>query len=136
MKYLVDANVLSEPTKPSPNLRVVDWLRAHEPDIAVDDGRDSANRLREANLDHHLLDGKVVPGPAAADTEEAAKLKQKDTALKATEKPVAKVAAEALAPPLDFGSADDFQLKQALNQLKGQPVTASVKAVAAQAKPQ
>jgi len=36
MKYLVDANVLSEPTKPSPNSRVLDWLRAHEPDIAVD----------------------------------------------------------------------------------------------------
>jgi toxin FitB len=36
VKYLVDANVLSEPTKPSPDPRVVDWLRAHEPDIAVD----------------------------------------------------------------------------------------------------
>ena len=36
MKYLVDANVLSEPTKPSPDPRVVHWLRAHEPDIAVD----------------------------------------------------------------------------------------------------
>ena len=36
MKYLVDANVLSEPTKPSPDPRVVDWLRAHEPEIAVD----------------------------------------------------------------------------------------------------
>lgn len=36
MKYLVDANVLSEPTKPAPDSRVVDWLRAHEPDIAVD----------------------------------------------------------------------------------------------------
>lgn len=36
MKYLVDANILSEPTKPSPDPRVVDWLRAHEPDIAVD----------------------------------------------------------------------------------------------------
>src|SRR5262245_19102871 len=36
MKYLVDANVLSEPTKPSPNSRVLDGLRAHEPDIAVD----------------------------------------------------------------------------------------------------
>lgn len=35
MKYLVDANVLSEPTKPSPDPRVVDWLRAHEPDMAV-----------------------------------------------------------------------------------------------------
>ena len=36
MKYLVDANVLSEATKPSPDPRVVGWLRAHEPDIAVD----------------------------------------------------------------------------------------------------
>ena len=36
MKYLVDANVLSEPTKPSPEPRVIDWLRAHERDIAVD----------------------------------------------------------------------------------------------------
>jgi toxin FitB len=35
VKYLVDANVLSEPTKPSPDPRVVDWLRAHEPDMAV-----------------------------------------------------------------------------------------------------
>jgi predicted nucleic acid-binding protein len=36
VKYLVDANVLSEPTKVSPNLRVVEWLRAHERHIAVD----------------------------------------------------------------------------------------------------
>ncbi|MGA7410721.1 MAG: type II toxin-antitoxin system VapC family toxin [Bryobacteraceae bacterium] len=36
MKYLVDANVLSEPTKPTPDPRVVAWLRAHESDIAVD----------------------------------------------------------------------------------------------------
>ena len=36
MKYLVDANVLSEPTKPTPEPRLVEWLRTHEPDIAVD----------------------------------------------------------------------------------------------------
>jgi toxin FitB len=36
VKYLVDANVLSEPTKPAPELRVVAWLRSHERDIAVD----------------------------------------------------------------------------------------------------
>lgn len=36
MKYLVDANVLSEPTKPGPEPRVIEWLRRHEPDIAVD----------------------------------------------------------------------------------------------------
>ena len=36
MKYLVDANVLSEPTKPAPDLRVMEWLRANEREIAVD----------------------------------------------------------------------------------------------------
>lgn len=36
MKYLVDANVLSELTKPAPDPDVVAWLRAHEPDIAVE----------------------------------------------------------------------------------------------------
>lgn len=36
MKYLVDANVLSEATKVAPNPRVVGWLRAHEREIAVD----------------------------------------------------------------------------------------------------
>jgi toxin FitB len=36
LKYLVDANVLSEPTKPTPATRVVNWLRIHEREIAVD----------------------------------------------------------------------------------------------------
>jgi predicted nucleic acid-binding protein len=34
--YLVDANVLSEPTKPQPMAKVVEWLRRHERDIVVD----------------------------------------------------------------------------------------------------
>ncbi len=36
MKYLVDANVLSEPTRPAPGLAVVSWLRRHERAMAVD----------------------------------------------------------------------------------------------------
>jgi hypothetical protein len=36
VSYLVDANVLSEPTKATPDPTVVDWLRRHEPDLAVD----------------------------------------------------------------------------------------------------
>ena len=36
MRYLVDANVLSEPTKDTPHARVVAWLRKHERDIVVD----------------------------------------------------------------------------------------------------
>jgi predicted nucleic acid-binding protein len=36
VNYLVDANVLSEPTKARPNPKVIDWLRAHERDLVVD----------------------------------------------------------------------------------------------------
>lgn len=36
MRYLVDANVLSEPTKPAPNTGVVAWLRHNESEIVVD----------------------------------------------------------------------------------------------------
>lgn len=36
MKYLVDANVLSEPTKDRPHVKVVNWLRAREREIVVD----------------------------------------------------------------------------------------------------
>lgn len=36
MRYLVDVNVLSEPTRPAPNPRVVEWLATHEADLVVD----------------------------------------------------------------------------------------------------
>ena len=36
MKFLVDANVLSEATTSSPDARVVAWLTRHERDMAID----------------------------------------------------------------------------------------------------
>jgi toxin FitB len=36
VSYLVDANVLSEPTKPKPDSRILAWLRQHEAEIVVD----------------------------------------------------------------------------------------------------
>jgi toxin FitB len=36
MTYLVDANVLSEPTKQVPSAKVIEWLSANEGDIVVD----------------------------------------------------------------------------------------------------
>jgi toxin FitB len=36
MKYLVDANVLSELTKPSPAVKVLNWFMEHEAEVAVD----------------------------------------------------------------------------------------------------
>ena len=35
MRFLVDANILSEPTKPSPSRAVVEWLRTNEAELAV-----------------------------------------------------------------------------------------------------
>jgi predicted nucleic acid-binding protein len=34
--YLVDANVLSEPTRPQPEVRALAWLRDHERELVVD----------------------------------------------------------------------------------------------------
>ncbi len=36
MTYLVDANVLGEPTQPAPDAKVLAWLMANEADFAVD----------------------------------------------------------------------------------------------------
>jgi toxin FitB len=36
VKYLVDANVLGEPTKKVPDSKVVDWLRENEREVIVD----------------------------------------------------------------------------------------------------
>lgn len=36
MSYLIDANVLSEGTRPAPAPQVVDWLRRHEAELHVD----------------------------------------------------------------------------------------------------
>ena len=96
-----------------------------EPDINVDDGRDVGARIREANLERHLETNK--PGAAAAEPAKGA------APAAAPAKPGEANKSEAM-PPLprfEFGAADDFQLQQAMNHLKGQPVIASTKAVAA-----
>jgi predicted nucleic acid-binding protein len=36
MTYLVDANVLSEPTRPSPDQKVLTWLDTHERNLVID----------------------------------------------------------------------------------------------------
>jgi predicted nucleic acid-binding protein len=36
MTYLVDANVISEPTKQAPSSKVIDWLSAKERNLVVD----------------------------------------------------------------------------------------------------
>jgi carboxyl-terminal processing protease len=117
-----------------------------EPDVYVDDGRDSPNRIREANLERHLEIGKgeVKLGPTdtrakddskpldAPNDKAAPTPKKDDTTTKPDQPPV-----QATIPkPFEFGGNEDFQLAQAMNLLKGQPVIASNRAVSAQAKTQ
>ena len=88
-------------------------------------------RTREANLGRHLETNKAgaptgpagSAAPAAPSAPEAA---PKDN----------KSAVQPQPPRFEFGADDDFQLAQAMNHLKGQPVIASNKSMAAQAKPQ
>lgn len=101
-----------------------------EPDIAIDDGRDSGNRIREANLERHLETpavGQTSNKPSGATTRPGGS----DAPSPGKDK-----GSETLTPPrFEFGSDEDFQLKQAMNHLKGRPVVASVRAVSAQATP-
>jgi carboxyl-terminal processing protease len=103
-----------------------------EPDIYVDDGRETATRIREANLENHLGTGRSEK--AVGKALDAVKGDAADASRSAP--PSGTAAAPPAAPRFEFGAAEDFQLTQAMNQLKGLPVVASVKAVSAQAKPQ
>ncbi len=82
----------------------------------------AALRTREADLEKHLQSGQ------GAEVKNEAREKAREEARKKFE---AETAARngAPKPPAEFGSADDFQLAQALNRLKGKTVLASKTAV-------
>lgn len=91
------------------------------PDILIDETPDgnlfSVLRTREADLEKHLSSGQ------GAESKDEVREKARDEALK-------KLEDESKKPPQDrklpeFGSDKDFQLTQALNQLKGLPVLVS-----------
>ncbi len=91
------------------------------PDVMVDETAEgnvfSVLRTREADLDKHLSNGQ------AAEKKDEAREKARDAALKKLEDEAKKPATERKLP--EFGTDKDFQLMQALNQLKGLPVLVS-----------
>jgi carboxyl-terminal processing protease len=91
------------------------------PDVMVDETADgnvfSVLRTREADLDKHLSNGQ------GAEQKDEAREKARDAALKKLEDESKKPAAERKLP--EFGTDKDFQLMQAINQLKGLPVLVS-----------
>lgn len=101
------------------------------PDVLLDETAEgnlfSALRVREADLDKHISSGQ------GAEQRDAAREKAREEARKRLE---AEAARSGNTPRLpEFGSAEDFQLQQALNRLKGKPVVVS-KAAAPERKPE
>ncbi|MEO7055930.1 MAG: S41 family peptidase, partial [Caldimonas sp.] len=96
------------------------------PDVMLDETAEgnlfAALRTREADLDKHLQSGQ------GAEVKDEAREKARDEARKRLE---AEISARngAPKPPIEFGSAEDFQLNQALNRFKGKTVLASKTAV-------
>jgi len=81
------------------------------PDVTVEDPTASQIRVREADLDKHLLNDKDKDVEAAR------------AAVEAPPKAAPSVLTEEkVPPPLEFASDKDFQFQQALNFLKGRPV--------------
>jgi carboxyl-terminal processing protease len=97
------------------------------PDVMLDETAEGGNfgalYTREADLEKHLASGQ---GPEVKD---AAREKAREEARKKLEEEAAKAAAAPRKPPIEMGSPEDFQLMQALNQLKGKPVVVSKSAV-------
>jgi carboxyl-terminal processing protease len=77
----------------------------------------SVLRTREADLDKHLGSGQ------GAEAKDAAREKAREEARKKAEEEAKKGPSDRKIP--EFGTDKDFQLVQALNQLKGRPVLVS-----------
>lgn len=93
------------------------------PDVMLDETAEgdvyAALRMRESDLEKHIGNG----NPEAEAEAVAAREKLREEARKRLEEDAKKPIAERRLP--EFGSDKDFQLQQALNQLKGLPVKAS-----------
>jgi carboxyl-terminal processing protease len=91
------------------------------PDVMVDETENGSPfavlRTREADLEKHLGNGKE------AEIKDAEREKAREAAMTRLEEESKKPVAERRPP--EFGSDKDFQLNQALNQLKGQTVLVS-----------
>ena len=93
------------------------------PDVMLDETAEgnlfASLRLREADLEKHLQSGQ------GAEQKDAAREKAREEARKKLEDEANKKAATPPKPLPEFGSAEDFQLTQAINRLKGKPVLMS-----------
>ena len=95
------------------------------PDIIVEEPGAPSERVREADLQRHLENLEKIEKLEADKAAKSGALKQKPAASVPTEQQ----------KPIELGSKDDFQLAQALNHLKGEPVVKSPPPPVAENKP-
>jgi carboxyl-terminal processing protease len=92
------------------------------PDVMLDETAEgnlfAALRVREADLEKHLQSG------PDGDAKDPGREKAREEARKKLEAETAKTTTPPKPLP-DFGTAEDFQLAQAMNRLKGKPVLVS-----------
>jgi carboxyl-terminal processing protease len=100
------------------------------PDVMVDETLEgnvfAALRTREADLQKHLNNGTATPEQPMTDArraEEQQREEAREVARKRLEEEARKNPNQRLVP--EFGTDKDFQLQQAINQLKGRPVMVS-----------
>jgi carboxyl-terminal processing protease len=94
--------------------------RGITPDIIVEEPGAPSERVRESDLQRHLDNMQKIERQEAEKSEKAGKPPAKP-------KPAASGEPQ---KPIELGSKEDFQLNQALNHLKGQPVLSQAPAVA------
>ena len=91
------------------------------PDVMVDESQEgnifAVLRTREADLDKHLSSGQ------GNEVKDAAREKAREEAIKKAEEEARKAPSDRKVP--EYGSEKDFQLGQAINQLKGRTVLVS-----------
>lgn len=110
----------------TPNGRSIQ-AKGIEPDIVVENGLDTLGRVKEADLVGHL----EAMHRAKRDNPDHAAPTAKATEVKPEVSPEVmpeKGKEGAAAQHFEYGSADDFQLTQALNKLKGLPIIEQAKA--------
>lgn len=89
------------------------------PDILDKSAKDESQRLREADLDRHLSNGKIGETKADGDVEKAAVKAAPASTPKTPKSEDDNDKNKKPEPPLEFGSSGDLLLTQAMDHLKG-----------------
>ena len=93
------------------------------PDVLDEADSGDEQRLREADLNRHLSNGKKTEKKAASEAEKAALKPASDKKEKKEKKEKKNKDKDKNKAPIEFGSEEDLLLKQAMNYFKG--ITAS-----------